>query len=81
MGNARLSEADAVRLANRFGRSPQDFVGVVGLPIDEAASKIALDPEALRVALAENAERAPSSGAERPAKKATKKRLGRKKDA
>ncbi len=81
MSGVRLSEADAVRLANRFGRSSQDFVGVVGLSIDEAASKIALDPDTLRGALAENAAREPISEAERPAKATKKRTIRRKKDA
>lgn len=73
---ARLSEADAVRLAARFGRATQDFAGIVGLTPDEAAAKLALDPAALGDALAENSERSPvgeSSGAEKPRKAAAKK--------
>lgn len=88
MAEARLSEADAVRLANRFGRSAQDFAKVVGLTPAQAASELALDPSALNEALAKNAAREPveeSSGAKRAVKKATatakKAATRRKKDA
>lgn len=72
---ARLSEADAVRLAARFGRAPQEFAGIAGMTVAEAAAHLALDEASLQEALGKNAAREPSevSGAERVAKKATKK--------
>lgn len=84
----RLSSADAVRLAQRFGRSTEEFEQIDGMTVRGAATRLGLSPENLTEALGQNAVRLPNkpSGAKKAAsavkkavKKATAKKAAKKK--